>query len=295
MADNSMKKKKTKFIFTVAVSGGLGKSISASLITETLRLPVQDDLKVIAVTCDPDHQDLAARYGQKDDDNLLVPYDQQDLFKGVQFIDFSDPEIRENQFKKLFSYKADFVVVDFGAGQVSSFDQLFGDIEKFKQFIKFAGLDITFVCPVKDEQTLIEFNNLVNVFGKSVRFIMAFNEGLLKATKTISTDKKNALINTINGMAVEKFTIKETFTEEIISGLADHSFRELFTPRIERQVLDDDEDFVYVSDDNDYLLQDMNSQFILDNVLTLTTHQINGLFGLPQPYKEEIEEEIDKF
>lgn len=295
MADNLIKNKKTKFIFTVAVSGGLGKSISASLITETLRLPIQGDLKVIAVTCDPDHQDLAYRYGQKDDNKFLLPYDKQELFKGVQFIDFSNPEIRDNQFKKLFSYKADFVVVDFGAGQISSFDQLFGDIEKFKQFIKFAGLDITFVCPVKDEQTLNEFNNLVNTFGKSVHFIMAFNEGLLKATKTISSQKKNDLINLINNTDFDKFTIKETFTEEIINELNEHSFRELFTPRIERKFLDDENDYVYITNDSDYLLKDMNSQFILDNVLTLTTHQINGLFGLPQPYKEEIEDEMDKF
>ena len=293
MKEQLNKKKKTKFIFTVAVTGGVGKSLSASLIVETLRLSMNNGIKTVAITCDPDHQDLNERYGLRDSYGALI--EEQDIYEGVQFIDFSNPEIRENQFKKLFSYDADYVVVDFGAGQVSSFDQLFGNIDKFKQFIRFARLDITFVCPVKDEKTFTEFNNLSNLFGNSVNFVLAFNEGLLKATKTISTESKKELTSKINALDVDKFVIKETLTETIISGLAKNPFRKLYTPRIERQSVDEDGDIVYTSNDDDYILQDMNDQFILDNVLTLTTHQINGLFGLPQPYKDTIEGEMDNF
>lgn len=183
---------KKKAIFTISNEGSVGKTFSASLILEELR--IRRGLSVGAYLCDltPTHNVFQTRYGQRDEDGDLI--ENQNPLIGVKSLDmfcrFRPSDITEHKYKlqmneafiaALADEDSEVVIMDIQASNLEDlYAQIFDSLDEFLDTIEAFDREVFFVMPLKGEKTIDSMRRIVLATeGRDVNFIVVVNSGLI--------------------------------------------------------------------------------------------------------------------
>lgn len=261
-----------KVILVLSDAGNIGKTKFASLTLETLRQKTEVD----AYVCDANFQALYDRYGQKDKKGFRIPLANQDPSSGVGFLDISNPS-EQSKFAACLGSSAEFMLFDLPANSTQALATCMGTPQDFIEFMEFADAEPIFVCPIKDAKSVISYENLRSTFPDQ-RFVVFINGGAIKASFGSNSKGASEEIATLKAKFakenVEVICLEHALSDKVFSLLENHTFREVFTPRVERT----NSDGILSAGDDDFLAKDRGDQFVLNKLIPEATRKIAEVF-----------------
>jgi hypothetical protein len=270
---------KKEVILILSDAGNIGKTYIASLILETLRLKTEVD----AYVCDPSFQGLYDRFGTKDKSGFRMPLSKQNPSKGVGFLNISDPSEKSN-FSSCLNTKAEFVLFDLPANSTEALATCMGTPQDLIDFMDFDDAKPTFVVPIKDQKSVISYENLRATFPNEA-FVIFINAGAIIAS--YGANKKQALLDIADFK--KKFSnetvicLDHVVSDRVFSLLENATFREVFVPRVEREIKNENPDtgvvsITYSALDDAFLAKDRGDQWMLNRLIPEATKKISEVF-----------------
>lgn len=256
-----MSKKYSKETIAVAsTAGDIGKTMVASAIVENLRLRGDS---IDAYVGDTNQIGLFTRYGDKS-----VPLEKNDPSKGVKLFDIRNPAQRRLLADAL-STDSERIIFDLPADSISELIKVMGSAEELEDLFHDNDSEFTLVSPIAEQKSLNSYKEIKLMFPNS-RHIAVINKGLLQEKGLLS------MLPAIEAEvgSGEHFVIKQELTKPILEVLKDHSFREAYTPRDERQQPDGG----WFPANSAYILQSVFDQTVLSGFISQTRDNIFRLF-----------------
>ena len=212
--------KKKRVLINAGRVGKVGKSAFASAFLEVLRNLNQ---RVDAYTLDRGHQQLYHRYGSTKG-GVLIPIEEQDPGSGVAFADLREKTSREDLLNRFDEgSNSDYFLLDFPADSLDDLPKFFGSAEGLLEFFG-DDFEVIFTPVVACRDSLNSAVSLKQMFGKTPRYIICVNEGLMKRRGT------DALIPEIHDTFSkdDKLIIAHEFTKRMVELFEDPNYKSLY-------------------------------------------------------------------